>query len=280
MNKNEKVSSKEVGLEIGLVISRFLYKTEHLHYGYWPEELEIIPENLRKAQDFHSALILDAIPKNVETILDVGSGSGGLAEKLVKEGYKVHCVSPSEYLADAIEEKLGDEVKVFRTTCQELELTQKYDLVIFSESFQYVQVNQALEKSIEAIKTNNHLLICDFFRQPGTGRRPLGGGHGWDWFQNALKDYPFEEIINKDITKETAKTMDLINDMLSDVAIPISSLSGRYMESNFTKTMKIFRWVFRKQLAKINEIYFSGNLTSEMFNRMKTYRLLLYRLKG
>ena len=74
--------------------------------------------------------------------------------------------------------------------------------------------------------------------------------------------------------------MDLINDMLSDVAIPISSLSGRYMESNFTKTMKIFRWVFRKQLAKINEIYFSGNLTSEMFNRMKTYRLLLYRLKG
>ena len=107
----------------------------------------------------------------------------------------------------------------------------------------------------------------------------MGGGHGWDWFQNALKDYPFEEIINKDITKETAKTMDLINDMLSDVAIPISSLSGRYMESNYTKTMKIFRWVFRKQLAKINEIYFSGNLTSEMFNRMKTYRLLLYRLK-
>ena len=162
MNKNEKVSSKEVGLEIGLVISRFLYKTEHLHYGYWPEELEIIPENLRKAQDFHSELILDAIPKNVETILDVGSGSGGLAEKLVKEGYKVHCVSPSEYLADAIEEKLGDEVKVFRTTCQDLELTQKYDLVIFSESFQYVQVNQALEKSIEALKTNNHLLICDY----------------------------------------------------------------------------------------------------------------------
>ena len=69
MNKNEKVSSKEVGLEIGLVISRFLYKTEHLHYGYWPEELEIIAENLRKAQDFHSELILDAIPKNVETIL-------------------------------------------------------------------------------------------------------------------------------------------------------------------------------------------------------------------
>ena len=276
--KKEKVSSKEVGLEIGLVISRFLYKTEHLHYGYWPDDLTIIPENVRKAQDLHSKLIIDAIPANVETILDVGSGSGGLAEKLIDKGYKVHCVSPSEYLADAIEEKLGDKVKVFRSTCQDLELEQQYDLVVFSESFQYVQVNQAIEKSIEALKPNNHLLICDFFRQPGTGRRPLGGGHGWDWFQNALKEYPLIEIINKDITKETARTMDLFNDMLNDVALPISSLSGRYMDSNFPKSMKLFRWAFRKHLTKINEIYFSGYLTSEMFNKMKTYRLLLYKL--
>ncbi len=276
--KKEKVSSKEVGLEIGLVISRFLYKTEHLHYGYWPDDLAIIPENVRKAQDLHSKLIIDAIPANVETILDVGSGSGGLAEKLIDKGYKVHCVSPSEYLADAIEEKLGDKVKVFRSTCQDLELEQQYDLVVFSESFQYVQVNQAIEKSIEALKPNNHLLICDFFRQPGTGRRPLGGGHGWDWFQNALKEYPLIEIINKDITKETARTMDLFNDMLNDVALPISSLSGRYMDSNFPKSMKLFRWAFRKHLTKINEIYFSGYLTSEMFNKMKTYRLLLYKL--
>ena len=129
--KKEKVSSKEVGLEIGLVISRFLYKTEHLHYGFWPDELEIVPENVGKAQDLHSKLIIDAIPENVETILDVGSGSGGLAEKLINEGYKVHCVSPSEYLADAIEEKLKDKVKVYRSTCQDLELEQQYDLVIF-----------------------------------------------------------------------------------------------------------------------------------------------------
>ena len=163
MKSNEKVSSKEVGLEVGLVISRFLYKTEHLHYGYWPDDLEIIPENVRKAQDLHSKLIIDSIPDDAETILDIGSGSGGLAEKLIEKGFNVHCVSPSDYLADAIEQKLGDKVKVYRSTCQDLELEQKYDLVIFSESFQYVQVNQAIEKSMDALKPNKHLLICDFF---------------------------------------------------------------------------------------------------------------------
>ena len=281
MSENkEKVSSKEVGLEIGLVISRFLYKTEHLHYGYWPDDLAIIPENVGKAQDLHSKLIMDTIPEDVETILDIGSGSGGLAEKLKDKGYQVHCVSPSEYLADAIEEKLGDKVKVYRSTCQDLQLEQKYDLTIFSESFQYVPMDRGFEKCIEALNPGRHILICDFFRQPGTGRRPLGGGHGWDWFHDVLKEYPLTEVVNKDITKETARTMDLLNDMLNDFALPISSLSARYMDSNYPRLMKVFRWAFRKRLTKINEIYFSGHLTSEMFNRMKTYRLLLYKLSS
>ena len=89
-----------------------------------------------------------------------------------------------------------------------------------------------------------------------------------------------ETKVNKDITKETARTMDLLNDMLNDFALPISSLSARYMDSNYPRLMKVFRWAFRKRLTKINEIYFSGHLTSEMFNRMKTYRLLLYKLSS
>ena len=80
---NNKVSSKEVGLEIGLVLGRFLFNTEHLHYGYWPPELQVEPSNLKHAQELHSKLILESIPDGVQTILDVGSGSGGLAEKLI-----------------------------------------------------------------------------------------------------------------------------------------------------------------------------------------------------
>ena len=82
------------------------------------------------------------IPDNVKTILDVGSGSGGLAEKLVENGYQVECVSPSEYLSDAIEEKLKSKVTVHRCTFENLVLQKKYDLVIFSESFQNVNIKK------------------------------------------------------------------------------------------------------------------------------------------
>ena len=55
---NNKVSSKEVGLEIGLVLGRFLFNTEHLHYGYWSPELQMMRSTLKYAQELHSKLIL------------------------------------------------------------------------------------------------------------------------------------------------------------------------------------------------------------------------------
>ena len=275
---SKKVSPNEIGLEIGLVLSRFFLNTEHLHFGYWPEDLDVNLNNVKKAQDYHSEKIIKSIPKNVETILDVGSGSGGLAEKLVDNGYHVDCVSPSEYLSDSIEQKLKKRVTVYRSTFEDLNLQKKYDLVIFSESFQYVNIKKSLNKIPLVVQEKGHVLICDFFRKPGTGTKPLGGGHDWEVFQDYLSDYSFKEILNKDITRETARTYDLINQIIGEVADPVRSLSAKYLDSQYPTGMKFLRWYFKKKIKRINRIYFSGNMTGDMFNKLKTYRVLLYRI--
>jgi SAM-dependent methyltransferase len=221
---------------------------------------------------------LNSVPDGVKTVLDVGSGSGGLAEKLVNNGYAVDCVSPSDYLSDAIEEKLKNSVSVYRGTFENLELEKKYDLVIFSESFQYVNIKKSLKKIPLAVNGRGHLLICDFFRQPGTGTKPLGGGHDWKVFQDSLAGYSFTEIVNKDITRETARTYDLISQIINEVADPVRSLSEKYLDSHYPKGMRLLRWYFDKKIKRINRIYFSGNMTGEMFNKLKTYRVLLYRI--
>ena len=274
----KKVSPNEIGLEIGLVLSRFFLNTEHLHFGYWPEDLDVNLNNVKKAQDYHSEKIIKSIPKNVETILDVGSGSGGLAEKLVDNGYHVDCVSPSEYLSDSIEQKLKKRATVYRSTFEDLDLQKKYDLVIFSESFQYVNIKKSLNKIPLVVQEKGHVLICDFFRKPGTGTKPLGGGHDWEVFQDYLSDHSFIEILNKDITRETARTYDLINQIIGEVADPVRSLSAKYLDSQYPTGIKFLRWYFKKKIKRINRIYFSGNMTGDMFNKLKTYRVLLYRI--
>tara|TARA_Y100001970_G_C14183475_1_gene831159 strand:- start:231 stop:1067 length:837 start_codon:yes stop_codon:yes gene_type:complete len=278
MDNRKKVTPNEIGLEIGLVLSRFFFNTEHLHFGYWPDDLRINIGNLKKAQDLHSDKILAAIPGNVKTILDVGSGSGGLAEKLVENGYTVECISPSDYLSDAIEKKLKNNVKVNRSTFEKFESQNKYDLILFSESFQYINIKKTLKKIPDMVNDKGHLLICDFFRQPGTGTKPLGGGHDWQVFQNNLADYSFIIKIDLDITKETARTYDLISQIINEVADPVRSLSQRYLDSHYPKGMKFLKWYLDKKIKRINRIYFSGNMTGEMFNKLKTYRILLYQV--
>ena len=278
MDNIKKITPNEIGLEIGLVLSRFFFNTEHLHFGFWPDDLSVNIDNLKKAQDLHSNQILSSIPGDVKTILDVGSGSGGLAEKLVGSGYKVECVSPSDYLSDAIEEKLKSSVVVHRSTFEKFESQKKYDLVLFSESFQYVNINKTLKKLPGIIKDKGHLLICDFFRQPGTGTKPLGGGHDWQVFQNNLGDHDFTIVEDIDITKETARTYDLINQILNEVAGPVRDLSAKYLNSHYPKGMRLLKWYFDKKIRRMNRIYFSGNMTGEMFNKLKTYRILLYQV--
>ena len=181
-------------------------------------------------------------------------------------------------MSDSIEQKLKKRVTVYRSTFEDLDLQKKYDLVVFSESFQYVNINRSLKKIPLAVQEKGHVLICDFFRKPGTGKKPLGGGHDWEVFQDYLSDHSFTEILNKDITRETARTYDLINQIIGEVADPVRSLSAKYLDSQYPKGMKFLRWYFKKKIKRINRIYFSGNMTGDMFNKLKTYRVLLYRI--
>ena len=74
MKKRNKVSSRRIGLDIGLAVGRFFLNTEDLHYGYWPNGKEANVQNLAEAQEAHSQLIIDHVPDKTKSILDVGSG--------------------------------------------------------------------------------------------------------------------------------------------------------------------------------------------------------------
>ena len=63
MSLKTKVSSRRVGLDIGLAIGRYFLNTEDLHYGYWPIGKTATVQNFSEAQEMYSQLIIDHIPE-------------------------------------------------------------------------------------------------------------------------------------------------------------------------------------------------------------------------
>ena len=159
----DKFNSKVIGLDAGLLIGKFFMDTEELHYGYWPNDKTATAQNFSEAQERHSQLIIDNIPKGVKKILDVGSGSGSLAKKIVALGYQVDCVIPSEFLADKVQQKLDGSSKIHITKFEDLDISSNYDLILFSESFQYVHLIKSIDKILSILDKDLFLASVKFF---------------------------------------------------------------------------------------------------------------------
>ena len=280
MAKKNKVSSQKIGLDIGLVIGRFFMGSEDLHYGYWPNGKNASVQNFAHAQDSHSELIMDHIPEKTNYILDVGGGSGNLALKLLNKGFSVDCVIPSKFLADQAKVKLGNKSVIHIWGFEQMPTTKTYDLIIFSESFQYLKMGKTLHKVEQLINPNGHLLICDFFRRDVPGKSPMGGGHSWQGFQDTISTLPLQQVTDLDISEETAPTIDLLDQFCQDVLMPISEMSGSYLQYNYPYLTALINWKLKKRIEKIRRTFLSGELNGDSFKKFKTYRLLLYKRKS
>lgn len=277
MGKNKKIDSQEIGLEIGLILGRYFLKTESLHYGYWTDNLKVDISNLPKAQKNYDNLIISSIPEGTKTILDVGCGSGNLALELINKGYQLDCVSPSLLITQHARTLLRDKSHIFECTYEDLKSEKLYDVILFSESFQYIDLEQALQKTSSLLNKGGYLLICDFFKTEAEGESFLGGGHRLKKFYNLVSKYPFKLVKDIDITRETAPNLKIVDDVLENVGLPIWNLLLRHLNSNYPLMSKFLQWKFRKKHEKINRKYFSGKRNAENFAIFKSYRFLLYK---
>ena len=274
MNKSGEISSKEIGLEIGLIFMKNFLKTEHLHFGYWREDMEIDPWNLAEAQENHSQLIISNIPENTRTILDVGCGGGILDLKLTGLGYKVDCVSPSSTLSQNARKLLGDKNHIFESIYEDVSTDKRYDLILFSESFQYVDIEKGLQKSAGFLNDDGSIIICDFFKTDAPGKFLMGGGHKISRFFEILEKYPFEKVKDIDITKETAPNFKMIADLLMNFGEPSWNLFIHYLNLRYPKISRFLQWKYKKKIEKMKLRYFSGMKIYEDFPIYQTYRLI------
>ncbi|MHC4258897.1 MAG: methyltransferase domain-containing protein [Planctomycetota bacterium] len=118
--RSRKAVSRETALEIAAICGRHFLKLRHLHYGYWTDGLEVDIANLRRAQENYVEFLISHIPESVETILDVGCGTGQIARELLGTGFEVDCVSPCSYLGKRARELLEGKGDIFECRYEDL----------------------------------------------------------------------------------------------------------------------------------------------------------------
>jgi len=278
LSTSNKELSRQIGLEVGSICGKYFLDLDHLHYGYWPGDLPVTVANVKKAQELYTRFVIDRIPAGVKTILDVGCGGGHVAKELLGRGYEVDCVSPCPHLAQKAAELLGDACHIYQCRYEDLQATSRYDLILFCESFQYLDMNQAMAKCEELLNPKGYVLICDYFRKDVNGKGGGSGGHKLAKFHGVMANHPFDLMCSMDITAETAPNMDLMDDIMRQVVKPVAEAGSRLIEDRHPWLYKVVAWKYRKKIDKLNTKYFSGERTGDSFRRTRAYLLLVYQM--
>jgi MPBQ/MSBQ methyltransferase len=206
-----KIDTRALGLDVGLAFARWVTGAENLHYGLWTG-LEVTAGNLRAAQDAYTAKLLGLLPAGRLRILDVGGGAGVTAGKLLALGHKVEIVIPSPYLAARCRENAPGAV-VHEATFQDAAVTGPFDVVLFSESFQYIPYREALAKAQALLAPGGTVLIADCFRSDAMVKdrmkATVGGGHRLSAVREHLAELPVDVTHDEDISEAVAPSIDL-----------------------------------------------------------------------
>jgi SAM-dependent methyltransferase len=271
------METKKLGLDIQANLFKFFFDSEYLHYGYWTPGLEVKATNFRQAQENYARLLMEHIPPGTRSILEIGCGTGKMAEDLIRQGYEVTCVSPPGPLTDRAIKRLNGKGTVHAMRFEDFTTEEKFDLCLFSESYQYIDMRTSFAQCGKFLKPGGWILLCDFFRTEAEGTSPLGGGHRLTEFYDIQKQQPFEIVKDLDITDPIAPTMTLINNLTMDVVYPAILMVGELIKSRHPWVFRFLMWKFRKKIEKNRIKHFTGQRNPENFKKYKSYRLILLR---
>ncbi len=244
----EKIDTRAIGLDVGLSFTKWLTGAENLHYGLW-DGLEVTAGNLHAAQAAYTDKLFKLLPKGKLRILDVGGGAGETARKLLELGHSVDIVVPSAFLASRCRAN-APAATVHECMFEDLQVTQKFDLCLFSESFQYIPTDIALSKAAGYLDKGGEIIISDCFRSEGFKGHAVGstvgGGHHIGAFRKMLAMMPIKTLSEENITASVAPSIDLEQGFFNVVGHAVTRI-----DDELGKKKRKTRWFLHRALATV-----------------------------
>ncbi len=186
----------------------------YLHYGYWDplptstEDLTI--SRLCAAQEAYTAHLLNLIPTGINTVLDVGCGIGGNAAYLLARGFAVEGLAPDTFQESMFLDRTNGQAPFYLSTFEKFQPPHFYDLILFSESSQYIAADDIAQGAARLLSCGGYLLLADMLRtDAGYNSGIFSNCHVASDLHAALIRAGFKSVTTKDISKQIVPTIDL-----------------------------------------------------------------------
>jgi SAM-dependent methyltransferase len=168
----------------------------HLHYGLF----ERSDEPISAAQERSTQLLLARLPPPPARVLEAGIGLGTTLARLTRLGYDATGITPDEKQIAMVRARFGDEVDARCVTFEEMPDNDRYDVIVFQESSQYID-SEALFAKAAALAPR--VVVLDEFALGDEGVL-----HRLDAFLDAAARHGFATTERLDLSAKAPPTID------------------------------------------------------------------------
>ena len=248
------------GLDLELFFCTEILKLNSLHYGYWEEsekptegDNKLTLECLRDGQQKYTDMLIEAIPKNVKSILDVGCGIGDVSRVLSKLEYDVTAISPDSNHAKYFENHLS-KLTFLQTKFEDLDIDSKFDLILMSESQNYFPTEIGFRQCTTLLLPEGYLLVSGMFRK-NSDSEIAEVPNTMEDYAKAAEKHGLLLIDNVDITENILPTIDFIYESMQNYVEPGAKMLSQFISSIAPLKSWFIKIIFRKQINKTLQIY-------------------------
>lgn len=257
-----------------------LTNSPYFHYGYWEplpvsvEELTI--PRLRIAQEAYAAKLLDFIPKGTHTVLDVGCGIGGNAAYLLERGFVVEGLAPDPLQQEQFLKRTNGQSIFHLSKFETFKTTNFYDLILLSESSQYIATADIARCASSLLKRGGYLLIADMMRFDDNYKEGIFSNcHVITELQAALEQAGFTAVKTEDISIQIAPTIDLSVDHFQRFGLNTFTYVADLIAIAVPPLYKLLRWIFHRWGQPL---IIEGLNARKIFDQHLCYQIQLWQL--
>ncbi len=259
--------------------------SSYLHYGYWepiPSSTdELTLSKLHTAQEAYATHLLSFIPTGIHTVLDVGCGNGGNAVKMIDRGLKVDGLAPDPLQeANFLERTNGKAIFYPKTFDEFVQNFQNYsdranyDLLLFSESSQYMSPELIANGTSQILKSGGYVLLADMLRKDPAYKEGI--------FSNclvnadlhkAMEAAGFKLITTDDISAHIAPTIDICVQSFQTFGLSTMKYIANLVAIAVPPIYKILNYFLGRWLKRLID---EGLQASNLFKKHLCYEIQLW----